>query len=69
MIPLSVGPRHFSVSGASPDLPEDLRAGDRLRWEVPAEWALLAKQTRPSTKAAPHPLADTLVRQARQAGK
>lgn len=35
-IPLDVGHRHFQISSADPDIPEDLRPNDRVRWMLPS---------------------------------
>lgn len=61
VVPIAIGPRHFSVAGATPALPEDLRAGDRLRWEVPPEWALTVKKAQPSKTAPLSPVAESMV--------
>ena len=35
LIPLDVGPRHFSVRGSDAAVPEGARAGDIVRWTLP----------------------------------
>ena len=40
LIPLDIGPRHFSVTGELGVLPQDARAGDCVRWTLPLSSAI-----------------------------
>lgn len=35
-VPLDIGPKHYKINGVNPEIPEKLRKGDKLRWEIVA---------------------------------
>ena len=64
LVPLDLGPRHFSVRGEDGAIPEEARAGDLVRWTLPlsSEVSLARGAEGKKKKGAPESAADAASR-------
>ena len=63
LIPLNIGPRHFSTRGEDGAIPAEARAGDLVRWTLPLSSEVsLSAQTKKKKKGEPESAADAASR-------
>ena len=63
LIPLNIGPRHFSIRGEDGAIPAEARAGDLVRWTLPLSSEVsVSAQTKKKKKGEPESAADAASR-------